>query len=54
MSLGDFGEFKELMIAHKKTKILEKSGGSELLTVFGTHMTSTSTEAEAINSEISK
>jgi hypothetical protein len=40
MSLGDFSEFKELMIAHKKMKESIKNGGTELLTVFGTHMVS--------------
>ena len=36
MSLGDFTEFKELMLAHKRDKKLTASGqGAELLTVFG-------------------
>ena len=36
MSLGDFTEFKELMLAHKRDKKMEASGKSgELLTIFG-------------------
>ena len=41
MSLGDFNQFKTLMISHKKSKMSEKSGGTELLTVFGVQMTTT-------------
>mmetsp|Transcript_1762 Transcript_1762/g.1908 ORF Transcript_1762/g.1908 Transcript_1762/m.1908 type:complete len:173 (-) Transcript_1762:1440-1958(-) len=40
MSLGDFSEFKELMVAHKKMKESIKNGSTELLTIFGTHMVS--------------
>jgi hypothetical protein len=40
MSLGDFSEFKELMIAHKRMKESIKNGSTELLTIFGTHLVS--------------
>ena len=43
MSLGDFAQFKALMLSHKKSKQSEKSGGTELLSVFGVHMTANST-----------
>lgn len=39
MSLGDFSEFKILMLSHKKAKIAENIGGSAILTVFGTQVT---------------
>ena len=39
MSLGDFSEFKTLMLSHKKAKLAENNGESPILTVFGTQMT---------------
>lgn len=48
MSLGDFSEFKQLMLAHKKEKTSRSLGGAEPLTVFGTNLTSTS------NSKVNK
>jgi hypothetical protein len=40
MSLGDFDEFKQLMLSHKKEKIAKLNGVIEPLTVFGTTLTS--------------
>jgi hypothetical protein len=42
MSLGDFSEFKQLMLAHKKEK-----SGAEPMTVFGTHLTSSSSTSNS-------
>ena len=43
MSLGDFDEFKQLMLSHKKEKTAKLSGIVEPLTVFGTNLSSSKT-----------
>ena len=43
MSLGDFDEFKQLMLSHKKEKTAKLNGIVEPLTVFGTNLSSSKT-----------
>ena len=43
MSLGDFDEFKQLMLSHKKEKTVKLNGIAEPLTVFGTNLSSSKT-----------
>lgn len=43
MSLGDFDEFKQLMLSHKKEKTAKLNGVIEPLTVFGTTLSSSKT-----------
>ena len=39
MSLGDFDEFKQLMVAHKKEKKARINGDIAPMAVIGTHFT---------------
>ena len=52
MSLGDFSEFKTLMLSHKKAKLAANNGESPILTVFGTQISGAETNQTSLEKSV--